>query len=83
MSQNILEKQKMNKKDYFSQFCFHHSKNNITIQICIDKSIKTLHDMFDKMSGVSEDLLENLFEFSILFFLCFIALEIGKLFTCI
>ena len=52
-----LRKTQIEQKRFFSQFCFHHSKNNITIQICIDKSIKTLHDIFDKMSGVSEDFL--------------------------
>ena len=73
-----LGKTQIEQKRFFSQFCFHHSKNNITIQICIDKSIKTLHDIFDKMSGVSEHFLLNLLEFLILYLYALLELKLGS-----
>ena len=79
-SQSLRTTKQLDYEEIFSLFYFYHSNSKITIQIWIDKSIKTLHDIFDSMSGLSWDFLKVLSEIPI-FSLCFIAVEIEKLFT--
>ena len=81
LSHNLLEQQNIwTKSNFFRSFYFYHSNSKITIQIWIDKSIKTLHDILDSMSDLSWDFLKVLSVIAI-FSLCFIAVEIEKLFT--